>query len=54
MDDTQYITEEELDHFLYEGLIKLGYVPEQGELHAISDVVFDFLVNKGVIIMGEE
>lgn len=43
------IYEEDIKEFFFEKLIKAGCVPEDAELTIIADVVFDYLIEIGVL-----
>jgi hypothetical protein len=43
------ISESQIADYLFSNLIKLGYVPEEAELEDIAMLVFDFLLEVGVM-----
>jgi hypothetical protein len=43
------IYESDVKDFFYKKLIEKGHVPSQSEIVAISDIFFDFLIEKDVI-----
>lgn len=44
----------ELDDFIFERLIELGYAPTEEEVLMISDIFIDFLKENGATILDEE
>lgn len=51
MDDFKgvYIEEEDITKYLYMRLIDMGYVPSTDEILDISEIMFDFLLEKSLI-----
>lgn len=49
-----YIDGEEIAEFLFKRLVALGYAPNADELFDLSDIVFDFLIHKGIVEELEE
>jgi hypothetical protein len=43
------IDTEELAEFIYEQLLRRGYVPSDEEVEEVADVVFDYLLTKQVV-----
>lgn len=43
------IDTEEIMNFFFQELIQRGHVPEEEELEVLADIMFDFLLDKGVI-----
>ncbi|MFD1737153.1 YozD family protein [Bacillus salitolerans] len=43
------IDTEEMSEFIYDQLMKRGYVPSEDEVDEISDIVFDYLLTKQVV-----
>jgi hypothetical protein len=43
------VSDEEIMKYLHNHLIKRGFAPELGELVALADIFFEYLVEKGVI-----
>jgi len=39
---------EELDNYLLECLVELGYAPTQEEIEDITDIVIQFFMQKGI------
>lgn len=44
----------ELDDFIFERLIELGYAPTEEEVFTISDIFIEFLKENGAIILDAE
>lgn len=44
-----FIYEKDIKDFFFNKLIEAGLAPESGDLQIISDIVFDYLVNIGVL-----
>lgn len=47
------IDTEEMVEYFYTRLIQSGYVPKETEVRVIADLVFDYLVDKKVIVEFE-
>lgn len=45
----QFISSDDVFEYLYNGIIKLGYTPTSDEILDIAEVVFDFLVDAGMV-----
>ncbi|MEH7392597.1 YozD family protein [Bacillus sp. JJ1474] len=43
------IDTQEIEDYLFQELIKRGFVPSKIEVEEISDIVFDYLISKEVI-----
>jgi KaiC/GvpD/RAD55 family RecA-like ATPase len=43
------IDTEELAEFIYEQLLRRGYVPGDDEVEEVADIVFDYLLTKQVV-----
>lgn len=43
------INTDDIQHFLFKSLIERGLIPTEEELDTLSDVVFDYLVELGLI-----
>lgn len=44
-----YIFEDDIKEFFFERLIAAGLVPESAELDIIAEIVFDYLVEIGIL-----
>jgi hypothetical protein len=49
-----YIRESEIMEFMYKGLTEMGYAVSESEAEAIAELVFDFLLEIGVLGEIEE
>lgn len=53
-----YIFEDDIKEFFFERLVDAGLVPESTELNIIAEIVFDYLVEIGILelenIINEE
>lgn len=41
-----HFSTEEIEKFLWVGLMKLGYVPSDEEVEGLADLVFDYIADK--------
>lgn len=49
MNEDNMIYESDIQDFFFHKLIAAGLAPEQGDLEVISNIVFDYLIELGVI-----
>lgn len=49
MAEEKFITNEEIEKFMYSRLIENNLIPTQDEMEILSDIVFDFLIETGFI-----
>jgi hypothetical protein len=49
MNEENMIYESDIQDFFFHKLIAAGLAPEQGDLQVISDIVFEYLIEIGVI-----
>ncbi len=45
----EYITDEELQDYIFHSLIKAGLVPGNGDVEIITDIFIEFLFKKGMV-----
>lgn len=50
MEEEKYVRTDEITNYIYKGLLAKGLVPASEEVEIIGDIVFDFLVHKGVLV----
>jgi hypothetical protein len=51
-----YISEDKIAAYLFKGLIARGYVPTADEVWVLAELIFDFLLETGIIgeVDGDE
>lgn len=52
MEEINYISEEQIENFIYSSLVERGYVPGKAETQDLSEIVFDLLIEIGIIDEG--
>jgi hypothetical protein len=49
MNEEIYVSDEEIYEYLFTRLIEAGYAPIREEVEEMAGIVFDFLLDKGII-----
>jgi hypothetical protein len=44
-----FIDTEEMKEYILEHLMNRGFIPKDSEINAITDIVFDYLLNKEIV-----
>jgi hypothetical protein len=47
--ETVFISEGEIAKYMYNRLIESGYVPETDKVLELAEIMFDYLIDKGVL-----
>lgn len=49
MEENIYVSETEIAEYIWDKLLAKGYVPESDELLDLAEIMFDFLVDVGIV-----
>ena len=50
----QYIDQDDIFQYMYNGIIKRGYTPDSDTLIDVTEIVMDFLVDAGIVEIIDE
>jgi hypothetical protein len=49
MDEELYVSDTEIAEYIWDKLLAKGYVPESDEVLDLAEIMFDFLIDKGIV-----